>query len=318
MEATSHEFSMYSAMLRIRKAEEKLVELWPSGEIRSLMHLSTGQEAVAVGVCSGLNQNDSVVSTHRCHAHYLAKGGSLKKMFAELAGKIGGCSRGKGGSMHLFAPEVGMNLSVPIVGGSIPIGVGIGLAAKIKNENRVSVIFFGDGALEEGVFWESLNFACVHKLPVFFVCENNLYATHAHIAKRQPDENISQRVAGFDLPTAVIDGNNVEEVFQCTQELIGFIHRSGGPVFIEAKTYRWREHWGPGEDWHLGYRSKSEGDYWKAKCPIWNFEKKLISTDDCFLDDLKHIEKLIAKEIEEALISAKISPEPSMEELYHA
>ena len=306
--------NMYCQMLRIRKVEEKLIELWELGELRSLMHLSTGQEAVAVGVCSALTRNDSVVSTHRCHAHYLAKGGSLKKMLAELAGKEGGCCGGKGGSMHLFDPDVGMNLSVPLVGGSIPIAVGIALANKMRNKERVSVAFFGDGAVEEGVFWESLNFARTFKLPILFVCENNLYATHSHILKRQFSDSISERLMSFKMPTVTVDGNNVEEVFTTTSKMIELIKQEGGPGFIEATTYRWKEHWGPDEDWHLGYRSKEEGNKWKARCPIRLLERKLIKLKAGV--DFDKLSQVINNEIEKAVVFARQSPEPQKSDFF--
>ncbi len=305
---------MYYQMLRIRKVEEKLIELWELGELRSLMHLSTGQEAVAVGICNALTRNDSVVSTHRCHAHYLAKGGSLKKMLAELAGKEGGCCGGKGGSMHLFDPDAGMNLSVPLVGGSIPIAVGMALANKMRNKKKVSVAFFGDGAVEEGVFWESINFAAVHQLPVLFVCENNLYATHSHILKRQLSENIIDRIEPHGLSCVIVDGNDVISVHEIAERLIGDIRQGFGPAFIEAKTYRWKEHWGPGKDWHLGYRSKEEGDKWKTKCPIGLLERKLVELKAGV--DIAKLGQAIDGEIEEAVAFAKQSPEPQKSEFF--
>lgn len=313
MSPLHRELDFYRQMLRIRMVEERLIELYRSGEVRSLMHLSTGQEAVAVGVSSALNKEDSVVSTHRCHAHYLAKGGSLKKMFAELAGKKDGCSGGKGGSMHLFDLEVGMNLSVPLVAGSIPIAVGIAQAIKLKGEQRVSVTFFGDGAVEEGVFWESLNYAVVQRLPVIFVCENNLYATHSHISKRQ--SNVTIATAGSLANLSVqVDGNNVLAVAELANSAVENVRAFGGPVFIEAKTYRWKEHWGPGEDWHLGYRSEAEGQIWKDRCPIQNLRTKLIDSNvegqllDSFAEEIR-------LEIAEAVQFAKESPEPEEEEL---
>ncbi len=309
--------SMHYKMLRIRKVEERLIDLWHADEIRSLMHLSIGQEAVAVGVCDALRQNDSVVSTHRCHAHYLAKGGDLKKMLAELAGKRDGCCRGRGGSMHLFDPGVSMNLSAPLVGGSIPVAVGIGLSIKIKGPaGRVSVAFFGDGAVEEGVFWESLNFAVVHYLPVLFVCENNLYATHAHILKRQPGINIAQRMKSHGVYSAVVDGNNVEEVFLEAQKMVSSARRGIGPSFLEAKTYRWKEHWGPGDDWHLGYRAQEEGGYWKKRCPIKILRQRILEHTDNSEFDFSEAERKIEEEIDSAVNFAAQSPKPRKEELF--
>lgn len=305
---------LYSQMLRIRLVEEKLIELSKVGEISSLVHLSIGQEAVSVGICSALNKDDSVVSTHRCHAHYLAKGGDLKSMMAELFGRRDGCCGGRGGSMHLLDPGAGMNLSTPIVGGSIPVAVGFGLSIKLKNERRVSVAFFGDGGVEEGVFWESLNFASVHKLPVIFVCENNLYATHAHILKRQPSVDIARRIASFNICIRMVDGNDALTVFSVANRLVRMIRKENQPAFIEAKTYRLKEHWGPGEDWHLGYRSKSEGWYWEARCPIKRLEKDL-RKNGYTTDFFENLRIRIAKEIEEAVEFARQSPEPSVDEL---
>lgn len=307
--------NMYFKMLRIRKIEERLIDLWKTNEICSLIHLSTGQEAVAVGVCEALEKDDSVVSTHRCHAHFLAKGGDIKKMFAELAGKTDGCCRGKGGSMHLFDREAGMNLSLPLVGGSIPIAVGYGFSASYRGEKRVSVAFFGDGAVEEGIFWESLNFASTFKLPVIFVCENNLYAMHAHILKRQPTANIAERISSFGVYAVSVDGNNVLSVFEEAKKMVNRARTNMGPSFLEAKTYRWREHWGPGEDWHLGYRSQEEGDLWKKRCPIKLLRDQL-SMIGSEAPDFSGVENNIDREIEEAVRFAKESPEPIKEELY--
>lgn len=298
-------------------AEEKLAELYNSGEMRSLMHLSIGQEAVAVGVCSALDASDSVVSTHRCHAHYLAKGGSMKRMFAELAGKKDGCAGGKGGSMHLFDVAAGLTLSTPIVAGSIPIAVGIGLSiksVKLKGKQRISVAFFGDGAVEQGVFWESLNFAAIHRLPVVFICENNQYATHAHLSKRQPPAPIWRRAQSFGIDAQQVDGNDVECIASSADDWVRHARESDSPVFVEALTYRWREHWGPGEDWRLGYRSEAEGKKWKERCPIERSRASLILRGtaagalDAFAEEIR-------EEIAAAIRFAKESPEPKKEEL---
>lgn len=304
---------MYRQMLRIRMIEDRLCELWDSEQLKSLVHLSTGQEAVAVGVCAALNTDDSAMSTHRCHAHYLAKGGSLKAMLAELAGKADGCCGGRGGSMHLIDPEVGMNLSVPLVGGSIPSAVGIGLAIKLKGQKRVSVAFLGDGAVEEGVFWESLNFASVFKLPVVFVCENNLYATHSHILKRQPSMDIAERISPHGIYSVKVDGNNALAVYLESKKMVGLARDGQGPSFLEAKTYRWKEHWGSGEDWHLGYRSKEEGDRWRERCPIKIAKEYLDTLGQGENLDWRGIEDSIRAEIEEAIEFAISSPEPIKE-----
>ena len=188
---------------------------------------------------------------------------------------------------------------MPLVAGSIPIAVGTGLSAKIKNINRVSVAFFGDGAVEEGVFWESLNFASVHKLPVIFVCENNLYATHAHILKRQPNADIASRMTPHGVYSVTVDGNNVKQVYLESKKMVRLALSGKGPSFMEARTYRWLEHWGTGDDWHLGYRTEEEGNLWKERCPIKRLRNEILATG---LEDIyfETVIKAIRKEIEEA------------------
>lgn len=305
---------MYEKMLRIRMSEERLVKLWDLGHIRSPIHLSIGQEAVAVGVCNALRKEDIIFSTHRCHAHYMAKGGNLKAMYAELMGKADGCSQGRGGSMHLFDLAAGVFLSVPIVGASIPIAVGSALSSQLKRSARVSVVFFGDGAVEEGVFWESLNFASVRKLPIIFVCENNGYATHSPLSKRQPNDDISARMIPHGVYSVSVDGNNVNEVYQEAQKMVVRARAGEGPAFMEAKTYRWHEHWGPGEDWHLGYRDKKEGESWKARCPIKQIEKDLIQ-DGCKPKYFKQVRQDINEELMRAVVFAEKSPEANEKKL---
>jgi len=305
------DIEMYRQMLRIRMVEERLIRICESDSTVSLMHFSLGQEAIAVGVCQALDEKDSVVSTHRCHAHYLAKGGDLKKMMAELFGKRDGCCGGRGGSMYLFDPDVGMTFSSALVGGSIPIAVGIALAAKLQKQNIISVAFFGDGAVEEGVFWESLNFSSTHKLSMLFVCENNLYAAHSRISDRQPSCNIFKRIRPHGVWSMAVDGNDALAVFSMAQKAIGEIKQNNRPAFIEARTYRLREHWGPGEDWDLGYRSKKEGDHWLAKCPLKRLERFIRDHGHRFDDDLfSGLRLKINQEIEIALKFAEESLEP--------
>jgi len=323
---------LYFDMLRIRMMEEKLTELYQSGLANAPVHLSIGQEAVAVGIMAALEPQDKIVSTHRCHAHYFAKGGDSKKMMAEIFGKATGCCRGKGGSMHLFDDKAGHVISVPIVGASIPMAVGLALSFKLMRENKIAVAFFGDGAVEEGIFWESLNFAVVHRLPVLFVCENNLYATHSPILTRQPREEIAPRVQPhlFDASDAyrISDANDVIWVKNVAEKATEKV-RKGQPCFIEACTYRWREHWGVGEDWHLGYRSREEGEKWIVKCPLKYLRRILkemylqlcdqveVDEQDFLITDNKINEwtLLIEKEIDEAVRFAINSPAPSPEEL---
>ncbi len=298
---------LYYGMLRIRRVEEKLSELYLSGHIKAPIHLSIGQEAVAIGVMDALMPEDKIVSTHRCHGHYLAKGGDLKKMMAEILGKATGCCNGRGGTMHLFDDSVGHVISAPLVGASISFAVGIALASKMKNENKIAVAFFGDGAVEEGVFWESVNFASVHKLPILFVCENNLYATHSPILARQPRSEIVSRVKAHNIYCRLIENaNDVLEVRRISQPLVEIV-RYNQPCFIEACTYRLKEHWGVGEDWDLGYRSREEGERWIKNCPLKR-HKKVMKEAGISDAETEAIEAIIEEEISQAVSFAMKSP----------
>lgn len=303
--------SLYFQLLRIRRFEEELTRLCTSGDIKMPLHLSIGQEGVAVGVMSALRTTDKIVSNHRCHGHYLAKGGDMKKAMAELFGKATGCSRGRGGSMHLFDDEAGVVCSMPVVGASIAMGVGIALSTRIKQEGKVTISFFGDGAVEEGIFWESLNFASVFNLPIVFVCENNFYATHSPILKRQPSEIIFPRVEPHGIKVYHTDGNDVVEVHKTALQAVEHA-RSGQPAFIEATTYRLKEHWGGGEDWHLGYRSRQELDHWKEKDPLLKARSYLMEET---LEQIDSLEANIQVEIEMALEFAIQSQAPTKNEL---
>lgn len=293
---------MYFEMLRIRRVEERISELFKAGHIVAPVHLSIGQEAAAVGVLSALRRQDKVVSTHRCHGHYLAKGGDLKKMLAELCGRSTGCAGGYGGTMHLTDDEAGFVVAAPIVGASIAFAVGIALASKIKGEDKIAAAFFGDGAVEEGIFWESVNFASVHRLPVLFVCENNLYATHSPILKRQPEKRITDRVFPHRLRVDKIDGNDILAVREAAFQAV-FVAANKGPVFLEILTYRYKEHWGVNEDWELGYRNREEGGLWMAKDPIKIYGQ-------FFESENEEMEARVKKEIDEALDFALSSPIP--------
>jgi|SRR3989344_5669046 len=308
---------LYGDMLRIRRTEEKLIELFKAGHIKAPVHLSIGQEAVAVGVMAALQSQDKIVSTHRCHGHYLAKGGDIGKMIAEILGKTTGCCHGRGGTMHLFDDKVGHVVSAPLVGASISFAVGIALASKMKKENKIAVAFFGDGAVEEGIFWESLNFSSVHGLPVIFVCENNLYATHSYILNRQPADEIVSRISSHNVKTfRVENGNNVLAVFEIAEEAVYEARTFNNPVFIEACTYRLKEHWGVGEDWDLGYRSREEGEKWMNNCPINNL-RNFMEENGIPEQEIKYLEGLIELSVEHATRFALNSPAPADSELFN-
>lgn len=302
---------LYTRMLRIRLVEERIAELYPEQQMRCPVHLSVGQEAVAVGVCAALQPDDYALSTHRSHAHYLAKGGDLKAMLAELYGKATGCCRGKGGSMHLIDRSVGFLGAVPIVGSTIPIGVGAAFGALLRKERRVTIVFLGDGATEEGVFHEAVNFAVLKKLPVVFVCENNFFSVYSSLDVRQPGtREIHELAQGYGLDSRAGDGNDVEAIHGLTQTAVERARSGAGPAFLEFKTYRWREHCGPHYDNHVGYRSEQEFESWKARCPVAGLKRRLLERSLVSQDDLDTIESALNAEIDEAVAFAKASPFP--------
>ena len=270
--------SFYNDMQFIRLTEETIAARYSEQEMRCPVHLSVGQEGIAVGVCSALWKTDKVFSTHRCHAHYLAKGGSLNAMLAEIYGKETGCCGGRGGSMHLFDKSVGLELSIPIVGSSIPLAVGAALASKQRGDSSVAVPIIGDAAIEEGVFHESMNFARLYNLPVVFICENNLYSIYTGLNQRQPSRPIEALAKAHDIPAQTADGNDVEEVFAITREAVAKARSGGGPAFLVFETYRWREHCGPNYDNTIGYRTEAEFEKWKSRCPIARAQRKLFDT----------------------------------------
>lgn len=302
--------TLYVEMARIRKAEEAIVALYPEQEIRCPTHLSIGQEAVAVGVCQALTLRDVVLSGHRCHAHYLAKGGSLKGMFAELYGRATGCCGGKGGSMHLASPETGMLGASAIVGGTVPIAAGRALAAVLRGTDEVAVAFFGDAAVEQGVTHESLNFAALRRLPMLFVCENNLYATNSPLSARQVSPDIAPRAAAYSMPGVMVDGNDVVEVYLAAKAAVERARRGEGPTLIEAKTYRWREHVGPNYDIDLGYRTQAELDAWMARDPLAVHARRLDAPGILTPAERKAMDAQVEEEVAAAVQFAEASPFP--------
>lgn len=305
---------LFRSMLRIRRIEEAIAERYAEQEMRCPVHLSIGQEAVAVGVCAALRQSDGVFSGHRAHAHYLAKGGDLKAMLAEIYGRENGCCRGVGGSMHMVDLEAGFLGSVPIVGATVPLAVGAAWAARLRNEDRVIAIFIGDGTFEEGVVHESINFAVLHKLPVLFVCENNLYACYTRLGDRQPDRPIHGVAAAHGCRTYTADGNDVQAIHEISLAAIAGLRDGGAPAFIECPTYRWREHCGPNLDDNLGYRPMGELADWEASCPVKRIAAQLRETCEgsAFVDAA---ERDIATEIAAAFDFALNGPLPTSADL---
>jgi len=307
---------LYYQMLRIRMIEEKIAELYPEQEMRCPVHLSIGQEAIAVGVCANLSGGDYVLSNHRSHGHYLAKGGGLKGMMAELYGKVTGCSQGKGGSMHLVDLSVGFLGATPIVGSTIPIAVGVAFGSMMRGEERVTVIFFGEAATEEGVFHESINFAILKRLPIVFICENNMYSVYSPLSVRQPEgREIFKLAKGHNIESYQGDGNDAIGVYQSAEQAIRKARRGGGPTLLEFKTYRWREHCGPYYDNDLGYRSESEFQEWKRHCPVEMLEKHLLGDGILCDKDINSMVSRLKIEIEGAVVFAKESPFPEEQSL---
>jgi len=303
---------LFYSMLRIRRVEEILAERYAEQEMRCPMHLCIGQEAIAVGVCASLHTTDLIFSNHRAHGHYLAKGGSLPSMVAELYGRKSGCCGGRGGSMHLIDLSVGFMGATPIVGGTIPLAVGSAWASFLKQSNQVTVVFFGDGCFEEGVVHESLNFAALHKLPVIFVCENNDFSVYTRRNARQPDRPIFELAKAHGLDADVGNGNDVEEVLNISRLAVDKARKGLGPQFLEFRTYRWREHCGPNFDDNLNYRTIQEIEEGMKDCPIEGFKSKIEKVNSDFGIIASQYDEQIKDEIALAFDFACSSEKPTL------
>ena len=304
-------------MMRIRAVEETIAERYSEQKMRCPTHLSIGQEAPAAAAGAVLMATDMAVSGHRAHAHYLAKGGNLAAMIAEIYGKVTGCSRGKGGSMHLVDETVGFMGSTAIVGGTVPVGVGLALSRAIAAKGEVVCIFMGDAVMETGVFYESANFAAVHRLPVLFVCENNLYSVYSPLEVRQPtDRSIARTAAAMGLTSVSGDGNDVLVSYDLIKAAADRARSGEGPQFVELATYRWREHCGPFYDNTIGYRSEAEFEAWKARDPIARLTKALL--DDPRIDQawIEAETRSIRAEVDDAFRFAEASPFPAPSEAF--
>jgi TPP-dependent pyruvate/acetoin dehydrogenase alpha subunit len=300
---------LYRSLRLIRRVEEEIARIYPTDKIKSPVHLSIGQEAVSVGVCDVLEPGDAVAPTYRGHAAFLAKGGSLRGLMAELYGKATGVAGGKGGSMHLIDMSHNVLGASAVVGTTIPVAVGYALALKQRRSRLVAVAFFGDGATEEGVFAESLNFAALKKLPVLFVCENNYYAIHTPITRRWATQRLCERVATYGIPSHHVDDGNVLELRALAARSVADIRRGRGPVFIECRTYRWREHVGPGEDYDQGYRAREELLPWQCDDQVEQIGRMIDA------DRRAAIDAAIERDIADAVAFAEASPFPDCEAL---
>ncbi|HLO64382.1 MAG TPA: thiamine pyrophosphate-dependent dehydrogenase E1 component subunit alpha [Azonexus sp.] len=304
-------------MQRIRAVEEEIARRYTEWQMRCPTHLSIGQEAVPAAIGETLTAADLAVSTHRGHAHYLAKGGNLPAMIAEIYGKAAGCAGGKGGSMHLIDRSVGFMGTSAIVGNSIPIGVGLALGLQLKDEGHLACVFLGDGAIEEGVFYESANFAAVRKLPVLFVCENNLYSVYAPLHERQPaGRSISAMVGALGIPSACGDGNDAVACHRLLGEAVAHIRAGRGPYFLEFATYRWREHCGHAYDNDLGYRTIEEFQLWQTRDPIARLRREILAERPAAADDLHTMETAIQQEVAAAFDFARQAPFADPAEAY--
>jgi len=308
--------SMYRQMLRIRIVEEGIAELYAEQEMRCPVHLSIGQEAAEAGACAALERRDYVLSGHRSHGHYLAKGGSLDAMMAEIYGKATGCAGGKGGSMHLVDLEAGFLGAAPIVGSTIPIAAGVALAAQMRDEDRVVMVFLGDGATETGAFYETVNFAALKNLPLVFLVENNFYSVYSPMAVRQKgDKRIVDIAAAHGMAARSVDGNDLDAVYRLCSQAVARARAGDGPSLLECITYRWREHCGPAYDNDLGYRTDAEFLSWKERDPVATYAKKLVADAVASERELALMALDLQRELDAAIAYAKQSPWPGPDAL---
>lgn len=301
--------SLYKALRRIRRVEERVAEIYPSDKIKSPIHLAIGQEFISVGVCDSLRPGDVVSGTYRGHALYLARGGDLAAMMAEMYGKSTGCAGGKGGSMHLIGIDDGILGTSAVVGTHIPIATGYAMALKRKRKDQVVACFFGDGATEEGVFYESINFASLHTLPILFICENNFFAIHTPLNKRWATESLCERVAAFGMPAHRITDGDVFAIRTTASTAIERIRDGSGPEFMECHAYRWLEHVGPDEDYDAGYRTPEEAEPWMENDQVARLARMLEP------DVEQRINSEVEVEIDGAVEFAENSPVPDIEDL---
>ena len=308
--------NLYKTMVTIRLFEERIQDLYARGLVPGLAHLYIGEEAVATGVCANLRKDDYITSTHRGHGHVIAKGAELRYMMAELFGKKTGYCKGKGGSMHIADVGIGILGANGIAGGGIPIAVGAGLSAKMRKTDQVTVCFFGDASSNNGTFHEGLNFASVHRLPVVFICENNLYGISVSQKQHQAIQDISVRAVAYNIPGITIDGNDVITVYEASGKAIQRARAGEGPTLVECKTYRWRGHHEGDPNQGGRYRTMDEVKEWIEKCPIRRFEEKLIGEKILNKVKTKKILEEIEKKIEEAVEFANQSPFPDPQDIY--
>ena len=303
--------NLYKKSLLIRTVEETIAEKYSEQEMRCPIHLSIGQEASATGVCLSLTNKDIMFSSHRSHAHYIAKNCNLKEMICELYGKANGCIGGRGGSMHLQDKKKKFFASIPIVSSALGPAVGVALNLKRKKSKNICVVYIGDGSVEEGIFHEAMNFISLNKLPLLIVCENNLYSVYTNIKERQIDDNFVRFAKAFKINSLRIDGNDAYKIFKISKKIINNMRNNQLPFFLQLDTYRWREHCGPNYDNNIGYRSENEFKKWKKKCPIKKLENLLIKKKIYNYKDLLKIRSLLKIYVDKIFLFAKKSPLPN-------
>ena len=303
---------MYRTMVTIRRFEEQSRREADAGKLRG-MHSSIGQEAVPTGICAHLRDDDYVLGTHRSHHHCIAKGVDLKEMMAELLGKSTGTNKGKGGTMHIADINKGMLGANGVVGSNIPVATGVGLSAKVRGTDQVSVVFFGDGASSQGVLHESMNLASVWKLPVLFVCENNRYAESTPFEFTVAGASVANRANGYDMPGVSVDGQDAIEIHEVAREAVARARRGDGPTLIEAMTYRYQGHFGADDP--LGYRSQEEEDYYEARDCIEQLTRHILDNGIASESELESLAEQSAQDVAAATAFADESPFPEPEEL---
>ena len=303
---------MYRKMLTIRRFEERAIKEFHDGTLIGFIHSYIGQEAIAVGVCSNLRTDDRIVSNHRGHGHCIAKGADMKRMMAEIFGKKTGYCKGKGGSMHIADFEIGMLGANGIVGAGLPIATGSALAAMLEGGDRISVAFFGDGACGEGEFHESLNLASIWKLPIVFVCENNMYGVNTATSYSMAAENVADRAVAYSMPGTVADGNNVFTVHEIAEKAVNRARAGEGPSLIEFKTYRWRGHFE--SNFLPDLRPREELEEWRKRCPVVFMERQLIKMGIMDNEELETMNAEIMRQVQEAVEYAMESPLPDPED----
>lgn len=301
---------MFERMLKIRHFEDRVKNLFAAGELPGFVHLYLGQEAVAAGACATLREDDYITSTHRGHGHIIAKGGDVKRMMAELYAKVTGYNKGKGGSLHIADPNLGILGANGIVGAGIPIATGAALSAKLRKTDQVTMCFFGDGAANQGTFHEAINLASAFDLPIVYICENNLYAVGTRQSQVRKIEDIANRGAGYGIPGLAIDGNDVVAVYEAAQEAVDRARAGEGPTLIECKTYRWRTHFEGEPD---TYRPPEEVQAWMKREPIAPYRSQLIKSGMLSEVEANEIEAAVLREIDEAVEFGRASPAPEPE-----